>query len=276
LALVFLKGSHELLIQYFCTFFSSFNLILIFIGLNNAKSMHNLKPKLKTTLASSGLLLAELTVLVSNSGRDSTYDHLRNKVVDDNVLLKPSIQSCQVIWGKLLARYRFDIQDDLFQIWWNLIPQTENYDLAQLATLRWAQYDLILRFLWNEIYLVRRNMEPSVQSENIIAFIKELKGAHLGKRFFLDRSENVQVRMAQHFLLLLRDCGAAKGKKIKKFVTPPIGKNASCYAVHLAKREFPGSHEILEHWALKWWGGNSSKANEILNRTRINEDLHRS
>ena len=220
--------------------------------------------KLKTTLASSGLLLPELTVLVANSERNVNYENLRKKVVGENFLSKPSIQSCQVIWAKLLARYRFDIQDDLFQIWWNLVSQSENFDLAQLATLRWAQYDLLLRFLWNEIYLVRKSMEASVQSENIISFVSELKGAHAGKRFFLDCSENVQIRIAQHFLLLLRECGAAKGKKNKIFVTLPIGRIASRYAVHLARRESPGSHEILNYWALRWWGGNSSKANEIL------------
>lgn len=222
------------------------------------------KPKLKATLASSGLLLPELFVLASDSEGEAACACLRKRVVDDNILSKPSIQSRQKIWTKLLDRYKFDTIDQSFQLWWSLITQGEGYDLAQLATLRWAQYDLLLRFLWNEIYLVRKSMEASVQSKNIISFVSELKGAHADKRFFLDRSENVQIRIAQHFLLLLRECGAAKGKKNKMFVTIPVGENASHYAAHLARRESPGSHDILDHWALRWWGGNSSKADEIL------------
>lgn len=228
--------------------------------------MNNQKPKPKTSLASSGLLLPELSVLVSNSEGNINYPYLRKLVVGDNILSKPSIQSRQKIWIKLVDRYKFDIMDHSFQLWWNLIPESESYDLAQLATLRWAQIDLLLRFLWNEIYLVRKSMEAPVQSETIISFVSELKGAHASKRFFLDRSENVQIRIAQHFLLLLRECGAARGKKNKIFVTLPIGKIASRYAVHLARNESPGSHEILKHWALRWWGGNSSKANEILSQ----------
>lgn len=222
------------------------------------------KPKLKATLASSGLLIPELSVLASNSERDFIYDRLRTLVVDDNILSKPSIQSRQKIWAKLSDRYKFDIQDALFQRWWSLIPQSESYDFAQLATIRWAQYDLLLRFLWNDVYLFRKGMETSVQSEDIMGFIQDIKGVHAGKRFFLDRSESVQISIVQHFLLLLRECGAAKGKKNKMFVTIPVGENASHYAVHLARQECPGSHEILNHWALRWWGANSSKADEIL------------
>jgi len=228
------------------------------------KSKNLRKPKLKTTLASSGLLLPELSVLVSDSERDVTYDRLRKLAVDDNILSKPSIQSRQKIWKKLIDRYKFEAIDQSFQIWWSLIPQSESYDFAQLATLRWAQYDLLLRFLWNDVYLFRKGMEASVQSEDIIGFIKDIKGAHMGKTFFLERSENVQKRIAQHFLLLLRECGAAKGKRNKMFATISVGENASRYAVHLARQECPGSHEILNHWALRWWGGNSSKADEIL------------
>ena len=229
---------------------------------NTSKNLR--KPKLKSTLASSGLLLPELCVLASDSERDAAYDRLRKLAVDDNILSKPSVQSRQKIWAKLFDRYKFDAKDDLFQSWWSLIHQSENYDLAQLASLRWAQYDLFLRFLWNDVYLFRKGMEASVQSEDIIGFIQDIKGVHAGKRFFLDRSESVQISIAQHFLLLLRECGAAKGKKNKRFVSLPIGKNASHYAAHLARRESPGSHDILSHWALRWWGGNSSKADESL------------
>ena len=231
---------------------------------NKDKSKNILKPKLITTLASSGLLLPELSALVSDSEGEAAYARLRKRVVDDNILSKPSSQSRKEIWKKLTARYKFDIQDALFQRWWSLIPQSQSYDLAQLASLRWAQYDLLLRFLWNDLYLFRKGMETSVQSEDIIGFIQDIKGSHTGKTFFLVRSENVQKRIAQHFLLLLRECGAAKGKKNKMFVTIPVGENASRYAVHLARQECPGSHEILDHWALRWWGGNSSKADEIL------------
>jgi len=230
----------------------------------NEKKSNIPKPKLITTLASSGLLIPELSVLVSDSEGEAAYARLRKRVVDDNILSKPSSQSRKEIWKKLTARYKFDIQDALFQRWWSLIPQSGSYDFAQLATLRWAQYDLFLRFLWNDVYLFRKGMEASVQSEDIIGFIQDIKGVHAGKRFFLDRSESVQISIAQHFLLLLRECGAAKGKKNKMFVTIAVGENASRYAVHLARQECPGSHEILNHWALRWWGGNSSKADEIL------------
>jgi hypothetical protein len=233
------------------------------------------KPKFKTTLASSGLLLPELSALISDSDKAVSYERLRFCVVDDNILSKPSTQSRQKIWTKLTDRYKFDFSDDLFQFWWNLIPRSEGHDLAQLAVLRWAQYDLLLRFLWNEVYLTRKSMEPSVQSVDIIDFIALIKGNHSGKRFFMERSENVRIRVAQHFLLILRECGAAKGKKNKKFVTLPVGTHASEYAGYLAKKELPGSHEILDHWALRWWGGNDAKADEILNRAQMNAEFRR-
>lgn len=231
---------------------------------NRTDRKNNRKANLKTTLASSGLLLPELSVLVSDSEGEAAYARLRKRVVDDNILSKPSSQSRKEIWKKLTARYKFDIQDVLFQRWWNLIPYSESHDLAQLATLRWAQYDLLLRFLWNEVYLMRKTMEASVQSKDIINFISTIKGSHADKRFFMKRSENVRIRIAQHFLLILRDCGAAQGKNNKRFLTLPIGKHASRYVVYLAKQESPGSHEILEHWALRWWGDSPSKADEIL------------
>ena len=134
---------------------------------------------------------------------------------------------------------------------------------------------MLLRFLWKKVYLTRRSMEPSVQSEDIIDFVSLIKGNHAGKRFFMERSENVQIRVAQHFLLILRECGAAKGKRNKKFVTPPVSTQASRYAGYLAKTECPSSHEILDHWALRWWGGNAAKADEILNSAQMNAGFHR-
>ena len=98
------------------------------------------------------------------------------------------------------------------------------------------------------------------------SFIHSLKGHSKPKRFFLDCSENVQTRIAQHFLLILRDCGAAKGKKNKTLSMLPIGENASRYAVCLAKYDSPGSNEILDHWALRWWGDSPTKADDIIRK----------
>jgi BrxA len=236
------------------------------MSFNMLKLKDNNEPKLKTTLASSGLLLPELSALFTYLEKNVSYQNLRKKVVDDNILSKPSIQSSQVIWGKLSARYKFNDKNDLFQNWLRLITQSEGYDLAQLATLRWAQSDLLLRFLWREIYLLLRNMEIPVQSNDIIDYIHSIKGHSTPKRFFLERSENVQTRIAQHFLLILRDCGAAKGKKNKTFSILPVGENASRYAVRLAKYDSPGSNEILDHWALRWWGDSPTKADDIIRK----------
>lgn len=236
------------------------------MSLNIRKLKNNNEPTLKTTLASSGLLLPELSALFAYLGKNVSYLNLRKKVVNDNILSKPSIQSSQVIWGKLSARYKFNEKDNLFQNWLKLITQSEGYDLAQLAILRWAQFDLLLRFMWREVYLLSRNSESPVQSKNIIDFIHSIKGHSTPKRFFLDCSENVQTRIAQHFLLILRDCGAAKGKKNKTFSILPVGENASRYAVRLARYDSPGSNEILDHWALRWWGDSPTKADDIIRK----------
>jgi len=229
-------------------------------------------PKYKTTLASSGLLMPELSVLSSEANTDISYDHLRCLVVDDNFLSKPSTQSRQQIWAKLVGRYKFDFDDEIFRLWWQLISETEGYDQAQLAVLRWAQYDLLLRFLWSDIYLPRINMDSYVRSENVMDFISLVEGNSTGKGFFMARSENVRIRIAQHFLLALRECGAAKGKRNKVFVPLPVGEKAACYAGRLAGWELPGSQEILNHWALRWWGGGSAKADEILRRTQMDNN----
>ena len=99
--------------------------------LNNKKPNYKSKPK--TTLASSGLLLPELSALFTYLEENVSYENIRKKVVNDNILSKPSIQSSQVIWSKLSARYKFNDKDNLFQIWLELITQSEGYDLAQLC-----------------------------------------------------------------------------------------------------------------------------------------------
>lgn len=236
------------------------------MSLNILKLKDNNEPKLKTTLASSGLLLPELSALFTYLEENVSYKNLRKKVVNDNILSKPSIQSSQEIWSKLSARYKFNDRDNLFQNWLKLITQSEGYDLAQLATLRWAQFDLLLRFLWREIYLLVRNMESPVQSKDIIDYIHSIKGHSTPKRFFIERSENVQTRIAQHFLLILRNCGAARGKKNKTLSILPVGEKASRYAVRLAKYDSPGSNEILDHWALRWWGDSPTKADDIIRK----------
>lgn len=221
-------------------------------------------PKLKTTLASSGLLLPELTTLVAGSDWPPDFIFLRKLVIEDNMLSKPSIQSRKKIWEKLGDRYRFDAKDGLFCHWWDLIRFSEYHDLAQLAVLRWAQYDLLLRFLWINLYLPIKNAESPFQSKDLIYIIESHGGSQVLRRFFSNLSEKVQMRILQHFLLILKDCGGATGKVKKYFQSPPPGVNATRYAVQLARKEAPGSHEILDHWALRWWGDRASKADEIL------------
>jgi len=224
----------------------------------------NWEPKFKTTLAGSGLLLPELAVLASTVAENGATRDLRERVLSDNILAKPSSQARHKIWEKLVSRYGMPSSDEVSRFWWDLLPETSPVDLAQLAVLRWAQHDLLLRFLWNEIYLPRRNMASPIQSTDLIGLIRGIKGIHSGRRFFLSCSETVQVRTAQHFLLILRECGAATGKRNKTLTTPPVGRRAGQFAAYLAKKELPGSNEILTHWALRWWGGGESKADEIL------------
>lgn len=224
----------------------------------------NWEPKFKTTLAGSGLLLPELAALASTVAENGEAVGLREPVLSDNILAKPSSQARLTIWKKLVSRYGIPSSDEVSRFWWDLLPETSPVDLAQLAALRWAQHDLLLRFLWNEIYLPRRNMAAPIQSADLIGFIKGIKGIHAGRRFFLSCSETVQVRMAQHFLLILRECGAATGKRNKTLTTLPVGSHAGRFAAYLAKKELPGSNEILTHWALRWWGGGESKADDIL------------
>lgn len=223
-----------------------------------------LKPKFKSILSQSGLLLPELSTLATTWNEMASPASAKHLVFEQNILAKPTAQSIRGIWNKLIARYRIQSPDDLFRFWWKLIPTSANNDLAQLATLRWAHHDFLLRFLWNEIYLPRRSMDATVQSDDLISFVREIGPGHPAKAYFFKCSENVQIRIAQHFLLLLRECGAATGRKNKRFATLPAGKNAVRFAAYLARRESPGSQEILNHWALRWWGGNSSKADEIL------------
>ncbi len=223
-----------------------------------------LEPKYKSILSQSGLLLPELSTLASSAEGKELDTQIKKLVIEKNVLAKPTAQSRQRIWKKLIARYRIHDGDEPLVFWWRLIPASANSDLAQLGALRWAQHDLLLRFLWNEIYFPRRNMGSAIQSSDLIGFIKAVDTIHPGRRFFLGCSENVQVRMAQHFLLLLRECGAATGRKNKLLATPPVGKNAVRFAAYLARRERPGSSQILQHWALSWWGASVSKADEIL------------
>jgi hypothetical protein len=232
----------------------------------NNRMNHSMKwqPRYKTTLAGSGLLLPELATLGAGlSGKEADIG-LRERVLSDNILAKPSSQARLTIWKKLVSRYGIPSSDEVSRFWWALLPEASNADLAQLAALRWAQHDLLLRFLWNEVYLPRRHMASPIQSADVIGFIKGIEGAHPGRRFFLSRSETVQVRMAQHFLLLLRDCGAATGKRNKSLMTPPVGRHAAQFAAFLARTELPGSSEVLTHWALRWWGGGESRADDIL------------
>ena len=190
--------------------------------LNNKEPNNN--SKLKTTLASSGLLLPELSALFTYLEESVSYENIRKKVVNDNILSKPSIQSSQVIWSKLSARYKINDKDNLFQIWLELITQSEGYESAQLATFRWAQFDLLLRFMWRKVYLLIRNIESPVQSKDIIDFIHSIKGHSTPKRFFLECSENVRTRIAQHFLLILETAAQRKEKRIKRFPCFLLGK----------------------------------------------------
>jgi len=218
----------------------------------------------KATMASSGLLLAELQVVAEAMAFGQGRQSLRAAVVDENILVKPTVRARKKVWEKLNDRYALTKLGATGCYWLQEIRSSAHEGLAQLAVLRWASMDLLLRTFWLDLYLPRSQSTSRYGAGDVLQWIEAGELRSDARRYFMQRSVSVQESIAQHFLVLLRTLGAAAGRAKKTFRPCLPTTSAVAFARKLAEADGAVGSAMLDYWALRWWGDTASRADALL------------
>ncbi len=170
-----------------------------------------------SSVSSKTALIAETLQVFAEYVQNSSIEHVRNLVIQDNILLKKTEGTRHRIWRVLFTRYFSgrDAQaiDRLARVVDSLLPESSRhlilfYELAQSDALI---YDLTVDFL----YGLHESGRSIVTKSDVLAWLEAAEAA--GHEEIAGWSPQTKGKVASNYLTITRDFGLLEGAQNKRF-----------------------------------------------------------
>jgi len=208
-------------------------------------------PELDPKIAHHGAYIDETKLLLREYRRLESFDALKERVVEENILNKSTDYYRKNILREVARRY---------------IPDTETYTTTPLmrvldANLRddvenWCLYyefaqDPFIRLVTIEyLYPEFEKGTLSVRSEEVVEYLEDIQNEYRGMR---DRTETTIEEAASKYLAAMKNYGLLEGHQRKEFAITYIPDEAIAYVVYrLFDRGVDTAAGVIEHedWQL--------------------------
>lgn len=170
------------------------------------------------------LMLSEIELLFQSTSAGSSIDEYKKAIVDENCLLKSTVETRKISFAKLKIAYSLDCNNKLFRMFrtlYDLAPE----ELPLLAFLCVYCRDSILRLSDEHIQTVP--LDTEITSEFFSNFIEEKYPGKFSKATLSSMSRNL--------LSSFYKSGHLSGSKTKKFRShAKVGPAAVTYAATIA------------------------------------------
>ena len=210
--------------------------------------------ELTVRLAAQGAMLNELRALVSLVDPASARDDVRRLILDENALQRDNIASRKRVFQKFSTRYVPQAAPLATAAFFRAL-QTEN-DPAQQALLAYTMT------AWNDALVFLLGEEWLAQKLRIAAFtaqtdeiLEELEWLAENKAAEIRAWDHIpRVRIAQHYLGLLRDSGFATGSLRKELRSPYVAPTVVLFGAQLIMGGGEPAANVPEHVLFKVLG----------------------
>ncbi|CAN7565538.1 BrxA family protein [Variovorax sp. LjRoot178] len=172
-------------------------------------------------LSARSALYTELHQLLDSEDRDLSLAEYRKRVIDENVLSKPSTASRVKHWQELKSRYRLDADDLLFAAFWTEWKRcASEAERSLTAYVLFALNDRLVADLGTEwLFPLLRRAPAEIRLADVSAFIQRAFRAHPEARAW---SEETRLAVAQKYMASIRDFGLARGTVRKTSIRPAL------------------------------------------------------
>lgn len=160
------------------------------------------------------LLLGELTEPLPREG-------YRRLIVDENRLARGTSAAREKLWTELRSRYRLDVRDDLFQVFWREWQRSKSEEERDFtAYVLLALNDRLVADLATDfLFDLLRRAPAELRVNDVLSFISRQARAHPEVERW---SEKTTTAVAQKYCATIRDFRLAKGTVRKVTVRPAL------------------------------------------------------
>jgi len=172
-------------------------------------------------LSARSALYTDLRLLLDNASSVLPDGGYRAFVLDENRLRRSSGSSRNKLWKELSARYRLVGADPLFVVFqeeWSRCASEAERALTAYVLLALNDRlvgDLGMYWLFERL----RSAPAELRVDDVLGFVARSAREHPEAGRW---SETTTLRVAQHYLASLRDCGLARGTRRKVTVRPAL------------------------------------------------------
>lgn len=172
-------------------------------------------------LSARSALYTELHQLLDVEDHALSSAEYRQRVVDENRLIRPSMAARSKLWKELRLRYRLDAEDSLFAAFWVEWKRcASEAERGLTAYVLFALNDRLASDLGVEwLYPLLRRAPAEVRLADVVAFIERAYHDHPEVRAW---SQKTRLAVAQKYLASIRDFGLARGTIRKTSIRPAL------------------------------------------------------
>jgi hypothetical protein len=196
------------------------------------------------TFAGAGAMWSEMQALLDHDLRQANESDIKRLIVDENVLAKKTRANRLECLKKLTKRYGLSTTDAPYAVFLELYyKETSPIQRGLMAYVLLASHDALLRRLGSEWVApkLRQNGTP-LSTMDLAEYFAKLSKSEPDIGTW---TELTRFRMCQHLLGLIRDCGLAKGTRLKRSVRPQPGNMVLLYVLKLGLLQRMAPVEIL-------------------------------
>ena len=172
-------------------------------------------------LSARSALYSELHQLLGAGGDVLTVAGYRALVLEVNVLGRSSSAARNKLWQELKSRYRLDVEDPLFAVFWTeWIRCGSDPERGLTGYVLLALNDHFVADIGTAwLFALLRRAPAGIRVADILAFISRAEAEHPEVRSW---SRNTRLAVAQKYAASIRDFGLAKGTSQKSTIRPAL------------------------------------------------------
>lgn len=199
----------------------------------------------KTDINRARSLINETKIIFKNINKDTTIDDIKSFIINDNIFSIRAISTRQAVFRCLNKRFFSDSRIDMnltnFLNSSKISNSAKNYIIFyKLAKADELVYDITFKLLY---YMMISNLQV-INTKNIQEFFKKNEKEHPE---ILKWSVTTKIRLARHYLSIMKDFQFLNGSKLKTLNKPEIPIEAILFLIFYLKKEEKFLEKVLDH-----------------------------
>ncbi len=198
----------------------------------------------KTDINRARSLIDETKTIFKMIKKDTTLGEIKSSIINDNILSIRSLSTRQAVFRSLSKRFfsspRIDMNLRNFLNSAKISNSAKNYIIFyKLAKDDELVYDITVKLLYD---MMISNL-PTINTENIQDFLNKNERRHSE---ILKWSINTKIRLARHYLSIMKDFQFLYGSKLKTLNKPEIPMETIFFLIFYLKKEKKILEKVLD------------------------------